>query len=730
MSLDSHDDIFAENPANLDSESSSEGGLEIEYFGASTDAADESFDTDEFDEEFAGYSDETAESDDDFDESREEIIDLELADDEDDPPSDRSLIRGSFAGTAVSVILHVWIIANLAGMVVEPKEKLVAPPLDTRISKTEVPEEPEVVIEYELANPDDKEYEVREVVNAASVGQSRTTKPKIESEPSPLLDRVDPIETRRAMYDIPEGIEVDQRMVVKGTNGTSVVQLESALDLVTWEIAKNLEERKVLVVWLLDASGSLIEQRKVIAKRLGRIYGELDALKKIGQIPRRDQPILSGVVTFGERTNFITRDPTDDIAVIQKAVEEAPTDQTGVENVFTAVTQITKLWSKYRTRNGRQMMIVTVTDEAGDDFSQSLELAIARCRHFGAKAYVIGPSAVFGRRQGFVSYVAPENGQTYQLPIDLGPETAMMENVDLPFWFEGPQYTYLSSGFAPYALARMVNETGGVYFMTNMTTTTGLSPLGVFDSLQLKPFQPDYGYSSIDQYAKDLQKHPLRRAVVNASILSRQFKAKGTPRLDIRVTAQNFRQTASNAQRIVAESQLMIDNVLQAFPPGLEKEYKKEPSARWRMAYSLSYGRLLAQKTRCLEYNYACAHLKNDLSEQDINTRVNRWIFRPDTEINYASNMKRVAKQATELLARVAEEAPGTPWGVLASRELKDPLGIKIVERFIPPVQAGQTAQAAKAGKPRPRLLLAAEKKKMKPKKPAPPPKKPVLPRL
>ena len=58
----------------------------------------------------------------------------------------------------------------------------------------------------------------------------------------------------------------------------------------------------------------------------------------------------------------------------------------------------------------------------------------------------------------------------------------MAENVSLPFWFDGPQYEYLSSGFAPYALARLVSETGGIYFLTNMTTMANLTPIGKFDA--------------------------------------------------------------------------------------------------------------------------------------------------------------------------------------------------------------------------------------------------------
>ncbi len=659
----------------------------------------------------------------------EPIIELELAEDDRQPVIDRDVVRTSVCGTLVSIVVHLWIMANLASFALEQNDELYVPPIDTRIAKTEEPEEPEQVIEYELANPDDRELDVKKVVNAVSIGLSLTDKPKFEDAPKPITEIMTP-EMRMAMYDIPEGIEIDERIVVKGTTGEAMVQIDSALDRVTWEIAKSLEERKVLVVWMLDASGSLIKQRKAIAKRLRRIYGELDALEKNGQIPipRKQQPLLSAVVTFGQTTNFITPNPTADFKTIRDAVANAPTDESGVENIFTAVQQVMQRWSSYRTRNGRRIMLIAVTDEAGDDFGEKLEPAIGACRLYGARAYVIGPLAVFGRRKGLIPYVAPENGRTYQLPIDLGPETAMLENVDLPFWFNGPQYTYLSSGFAPYALARLVKETGGIYFATKMTTMSGLSPIGVFDSVTMKSFEPDYGFGNPAEYMKDLGRHPIRMAIWRAAVASREFQARGTPALDIRVTSRNYKQTASNAQKIVAESQLMIDTILTMFPQGLEREFEKEPSQRWRMAYLLSYGRLLAQKTRCLEYNSACAFLKNELTPQDVSTKSNRWIFRPDNTVNYATNMRRTAKKAEKMLQTVIDEAQGTPWAVLAARELKDPFGIKVEQRFIPPPKPRPQNRNPAKNTPRPKF--ERPNRNQPPQAPRPKPKPPVLPKL
>lgn len=650
---------------------------------------------------------------------------------EDALPSTGILEQAWLPGIVASLVLHLWLFSTFSSLDYSLPDIAYVPPIQTRVENLEQPpEELDPVVEYELANPDDRDHELHEAVNARSVGMSLSHETKLESAPVTIVDSLTTIPVQQ-VYDIPEGQELDERLVVKGTTGESMIQIDAALDRVTREIADNLQERKVLAVWLVDASGSLIEQRKIIAKRMRRIYGELQALEQSGQIPRMEQPLLSAVVTFGIGTKFITPEPTADVTQIIDAMENAPTDPSGVENVFGAVRQVLDRWLVYRAKHGRRIMILTVTDEAGDDFSQNLEPAIKVSKNHGARVYVIGPSSPFGRRQGFVPYIAPEDGKTYQLPVDLGPETAVAENVQLPFWFNGPQHEYLSSGLGPYALERLVQETGGVYFLTNMTTTTGLATTGSYAAQNMKLFQPDYRFGKPEDYLKDLSKHPLRRAVVEAADRSLRFKAKGTPDLELRVNQGNYLQTLTRAQQTVAESSLMIDNILEAFRGNLEAEYEKEDSPRWRMAYNLALGRLLAQKIRCFEYNYACAQMKT-MGAQDVANKSNHWIFRPDPNINYATSMKKTAMQAEKLLRRVLDEAPGTPWAVMASRELKDPFGMKIIERYDPPAPPPTANNTPATPSKKGMLLLADDRPKPKtpPSKPAPPPPPPKLPKI
>ena len=51
------------------------------------------------------------------------------------------------------------------------------------------------------------------------------------------------------------------------------------------------------------------------------------------------------------------------------------------------------------------------------------------------------------------------------------------------------------------------------------------------------------------------------------------------------------------------------------------------------------------------------------------------------------SRLTKVIDEATELLARVVREHPGTPWAMLAAEELRTPLTYSWREEYTPPPQ-------------------------------------------
>ena len=197
--------------------------------------------------------------------------------------------------------------------------------------------------------------------------------------------------------------------------------------------------------------------------------------------------------------------------------------------------------------------------------------------------------------------------------------------------------------------------------------------------------------------------------------------------MEFQVQPNNFRQVFTEAQKSVAISSFAVENILSKVPPQVEKWHASESSMRWRLAFDLNYGRLLAHRIRTMEYNSALAQIKSNYSDSDISKKVNHFIFRPDRELHYAPHLKKQSKTAEDLLRRVLDDAPGTPWALMAARELKDGFGIRVIERFIPPPPPPPPAKPG-TSKTGPKFIQPP--KENVPQQPAAKPSEPILPKL
>ena len=206
---------------------------------------------------------------------------------------------------------------------------------------------------------------------------------------------------------------------------------------------------------------------------------------------------------------------------------------------------------------------------------------------------------------------------------------------------------------------------------------------------------------SQDQYRLAVNKNPLRRAVMRASIITQQNlplqPALSFPAAD----GPEFKDAMGRSQEIVARIQYTVDEALgRGMPPAeptIDNTIKRrdhETSRRWQAHYDLIRGRLLAMKTRCLEYNTACAKMKKD-SPKFSKPNSNAWKMRPDEEVHLKGKDLADAKEAKELLERVVKDHPGTPWALLAKRELKDPFGFRWEEVYVTPPKRMNESPAA-----------------------------------
>ncbi|MGC8641462.1 MAG: vWA domain-containing protein [Isosphaeraceae bacterium] len=502
-----------------------------------------------------------------------------------------------------------------------------------------------------------------------------------------------PLDVRRATEVIvPKAMMLSQTVSIKGDGVEATGGVEGAVDRIATEILRRLERGRTLVVWAFDASASLEQERERLTKHIETVYTHISQLDE--NHLTADKGLLTLIVAFGQDRKAMTPKPTAELSEILEAISSVPTDGSGVELTFTTVAEIINRWGRYKDQSGRvyHPMIIVVTDETGNDENR-LEEAVERASQAKVPVYVLGSQALFGRVKGYIDYVDPKTKRVFpHQEVDQGPESAMIEQIHLPFWYNGSQYDIVEAGFGPYALSRLAIATGGIYFVTRFTEHR----MG-FDPMRMREYKPDWVRR--DQYEQAIRNSPLRQAVIHASQVTQQ-RLPGMPALNFpAVDSPDFRSVLAANQALAERTAYTIEEALGPIT-AVAKLRSRETSRRWQAHYDLIRGRLLAMKVRCYEYNWACARLKK-APPKFKSPRANAWKLVADSAIQYSEKAATAAHDADRLLHRVIQEHPDTPWALLAQRELKYPLGFRWVETYVPPPRRSTDPEIARQEKTR-----------------------------
>jgi hypothetical protein len=339
----------------------------------------------------------------------------------------------------------------------------------------------------------------------------------------------------------------------------------------------------------------------------------------------------------------------------------------------------------------RNVMIVVFTDEAGDD-QDGLETTVKECRQYEIPVYVVGVPAPFGRKETLVKWVDPDPkyDQTPQWGVvDQGPESLLPERVKLHFSGDRSDEEPIDSGFGPFGLTRLAYETGGIFFAVHPNRNVNRTIRQretveysaylerFFDPEVMRRYRPDY--VSTDVYMRQLSQNKARAALVKASQMS-WLTPMDEPRLRfVKRDEAALANDLSEAQKEAAKLEPKVNGLYELLKIG-EADRDKETTPRWQAGFDLALGRVLAVKVRTESYNAMLAKAKRGLRFED--EKNNTWVLEPADEISVGSQLESGADKAREMLERVVKDHPGTPWALLASRELEQPLGWKWTETF------------------------------------------------
>ncbi|MFN0195411.1 MAG: vWA domain-containing protein [Planctomycetaceae bacterium] len=571
--------------------------------------------------------------------------------------SDESLgvkIKRELPALGISILMHCLIILPLAFITYAPAFQQV---LNTIIvvedlSEEEFVENTSVLDQIGTDGKFDQLTATQQAATEVGQNQHEQAEEKLEEE---LLTATEP---SADVIEEPNESELLDTVDTKGTT-ENAGGVEGAIDRLTLEIAASLREGKTLVCWVFDVSPSLSKRRDVIADRFDNVYRQLGLMEI-----EADKSLKTTVSAFGSQTTFVTPEPVDDVKDVVGAIRKIKPDPSGDENVFSAVLATAKKWSSYRTKQNRKMMIIVVTDEAGTD-QAGIEEAISYTKRYGIRCFVVGNAAPFGRRVVKTEWEL-EDGSVVMAEMDQGPESIYPEMLQMPFWAaNGSNVQNMSSSYGPYGLTRLCAETNGLYFISADT------PGPRFDHEVMRNYQPDY--IPIKIFDQKVRKNLTKAALLNASLLT---WSDGMPIPQLGFNAPNdteLRQQITNAQMPIARLDAQLMQLEEVLKVG-EKSRPQVAEPRWRAAYDLAMGRVLAMRVRAFGYNSMLAEMKStplSFTKPDSNF----WQLNPSPEITSGPQVGKLAKQAKEYLTRVIDEHPGTPWAMLAELEMGQPLG-------------------------------------------------------
>ncbi len=602
---------------------------------------------------------------------------------------DETPLDGDTPAWAVSLVIHVAVlltlaVAGLGTVSSRPKQiTFIETPIEEEQEILEIPREVslDAVVQDEVGSQSEDSFEIAQ--SLAPVLAEESIVPVEATEVFESDIQVEPLDV------LPTGKELSDSLVVKGDVGVGETGAGGAVDRLTLEIAASLEQRSTVVCWVFDQSVSLAGQRKEIAARLGRVFDELGVTTAANT-----HELFNLVYGYGQRVTPVTAKPTQDVAAVVAAIESIPVDESGLEMTFTALAEAAKKAKQVRLSgpDRRNVMIVVFTDEVGND-QQYADAVATFCRAQAMRVFVVGVPAPFGRKQvkmKFVEFDPKYAADEQWAVVEQGPESLYSEFVEVRP--KNAPDEPIDSGFGPFSLSKVCAETGGIYFaihanrgargrVDDRSTAPMSSGLRYFfDPKVMRDYRPDYlPQAQIDRMlAANRAKAALVEAAKAAELNPMDSPTMRFPREDDGKLALLL----SEAQKKAAVLEPKIDRLYGILAAGLP-DRAKIPAAekRWQAGYDLALGRVLAVKVRTNAYNIMLANAKSGMRFK--NPKNDTWILEPSDDVSQVgSQTERLAKQADEVLRRVMDEHPGTPWAQMAAEELKTPLGYSWKETY------------------------------------------------
>ena len=606
---------------------------------------------------------------------------------------DYAFAKYIYAGIAcgVSMVAHMAVLVLMGLM-------LIALPPNNEVTEivSEVEEPPEEVLTQILEDEIKPSKELALVSTAmsasmgaqgavASVSEPQTAQAVSSDVPTEVTVEVGEVNVFKSngkvlSQELPEG-QLGEAAAIADTYA-------EAMDRITQEILGRLAKGKVLVVWAMDQSESMNDDREEIRSRIDRVYQELGIAST-----SKGGALETAVTSYGKGFANHTTRPTGVATEIMAAIDAVPNDPSGFEMQCQAVGQAIQSFRGYAQSTGRQMMLVMVTDESGDPTSnvQYLEATVAEAKAAHCPIYVLGRESVFGYPYAYMRWQDPKKPEWgwFDLQIERGPETPFPEQLQ---WdgFRRRNDAH-PSGFGPYEQARMARQTGGVFFMLPSPEVRLLHRSNAKYALEaMRPYLPDL--SARSDYAEERDRHEMRaviwKIINDLNPWNKAIARQLEPRMTFPIERAEFNAAAATQMRDAQQIIVYLQEAQKALER-VKPQRERESSPRWRANFDLIYGQVLAYQVRLYEYG-ARLQMYSQNPKPIKNIRgakqpTNRWDF-GSTPITITDNVTGETRAlAQQTLQQILVDHAGTPYATRADWELKRNFGVDLNEGYVNP---------------------------------------------
>ena len=452
-----------------------------------------------------------------------------------------------------------------------------------------------------------------------------------------------------------------------------VTEIGVALDQLAREILRHLKEHRLTVVWLFDESTSMQDDQKAIVQKFDRVSSEL----KLNVEPHKKavSTLNHAIVGFGQDVDYVLEKPRDDINQIGRAIKRLKIDSTGIENTMQAIRDVVAHYAYVTQKGGRQLLIVLVTDESGDDGTY-VEEAREALKKYHVPLYVIGRQSLFGYPFAHHQYVDPVTKDVYHPVIRRGPETADLELYQwdglYDRWDEQP------SGFAPYELARLTRDSGGIYFVLPSEEFMRVRQREqAYSITQLKEYLPEYNNRLT--YVERRNSYPVRKLLHDIVLEGKAFiyrRAFPIGPVEMVKAAVEEGQKAT----VKLNELLLIQRRLEQSA----KERDRDPEKRWQAHYDLMLAQTVAFQVKAYEYRALMSSISKSpplAKHQPSPDNIVTWAVNHSREpLSPRNETAKKYVEAERLLKEVIVRHSKTPWADLAQDILNRGLSVQLDE--------------------------------------------------